>query len=123
MPVMTIAGGSAAMSFLAFQAEDNSFLFKLPMPVEEILETEGVDGRRWRTKHEQMMPTKLETIAEASSFAVAVAAAQGHRAFKGTLVGLIMVAGGTTYTHKDVHVADVQARPIAGAVVGAGASS
>lgn len=123
MPVLTMTGGPVSVTFLAAQSDDNGFLFKLPETIEEALDTEGVNGRRWRTKYEQMIPSRLDTLSGCTNFATAVAEAQFHRNLVGTLVSLTWVVGGATYTYKDVHVSAVMARPIAGTVVGGGASS
>jgi hypothetical protein len=123
MAVMTMTGGGVTLSFIAAQSDDNTFLFKLPVVTEEVLETEGVNGRRWRTKYEQMTPAQVETISASLNWAAAVAEAQNHRDMVGSLVSLVWTAGGSTYSHKEVHVSAVISRPIAGAVVGGGASS
>ncbi len=123
MPALTMTGNGLNFSFLAAQSDDSTFLLKLPEVVEEVLTTEGVDGRRWRTTFEQMRPVQLETISDCLTFVAAVALAQEHRQLSGTLVGMTWAAGGATYVYKDVHVSKVISRPIAGAVVGGGASS
>ncbi len=122
MAALTITGGGFSLSFLTASGLDDLFLFKLPIVVEEPLETEGVNGRRWRTKFEQMEPTTLETTAEATNFATAVGLAQNHRSLVGSLVWMTWSAGGSTYTYRDAHVAKVLARPSSGSIIGGGAS-
>jgi hypothetical protein len=123
MATMTMTGGGLALSFIAAQSDDNTFLFKVPVVVEEVLDTEGVNGRRWRTKYEQMTPAMVETISACSTWVTALAEAQYHRNMVGTLVGITWTAGGSPYVYKDVHVVSVISRPIAGAVVGGGAAT
>lgn len=110
-------------SFLAAAATEGGFLFQTAEVVEEKLTTAGVDGARWRTLSEQMLPATIEAVAEALSWQDAVSRADAYRAMKGSLVVVTWTAGGYTYRYKDVHVAGVDAKPVAGSVVGGGASS
>lgn len=123
MPAMTMNASGLVFNFLAAQGSDNIFLFKLPITMEEVLETEGVNGRRWRTKFEQIEPQPIDTIAESLNFTTAVALAQEHRSLKGTLVNIMWIAGGSTYSFRNAHISAVVARPIQGVVTGGGASS
>ncbi len=110
-------------TFLSAQATEGGFLYATSERAEEKLTTPGVDGARWRTVSEQMLPATLDCVAESLSFQDAVARGDAYRNLKGTLVAVSWTAGGFTYRYKDVHVADVQAKPVMGVVVGGGAST
>ncbi len=110
-------------TFLTAAVVEGGFLFQTPEVVEEKLTTPGVDGSRWRTVSNQMLPASIDAVSEALSFLNAVSAASAFRFMKGELVPVVWTTGGYTYRYKDVHVSDVQCKPTAGAVVGGGASS
>lgn len=123
MAAMTIQGaGGNPFSFLTALATKGGFLFHAPMVDEEILSTPGVDGRRWRTRFLQMGPAEITTSSDAASWSSAVFLAEDYRALKGSLVAVTWTAGGTAYTYKKAHVSEVDATPVAGTIVGGGAS-
>ena len=121
--VLTASNGVVA-NFLTAKTVQGGFLFKIPQIHAETLETPGVDGRRWRQINRQMQPATLECVADAATtWSNAVALADNFRALAGQFVTAVYTAGGVGYKYKNVYVANVEATPIAGALVGSEASS
>lgn len=118
---LKITDGSETFSFLTFQS-DSGYLLDQEMIQEEVLETPGVDGQRWRTMFKQHTPTTAETVAACASFGDAVITANAYRKAKGRL-GTVTITAGTRTESFSVHVADARPTPRAGATVGGGASS
>lgn len=109
-------------SFLTFLSE-TGFPLSTAVTEEEVLETPGVDGHRWRTVYKQHGPIVAETLVACATFGDAVITANAYRKAKGGLCTVTLTAGNRTEVFRNVHVADV--RPIArpGQVSAADASS
>lgn len=118
---MTGGGSSETFTFLTLTT-DSGYVLDQEMIEEEVLETAGVDGRRFRTMFKQHSPTPTRTVAAAASFGDAVILANSYRKAKGRIGSLSITAGARSETIV-VHVREVDAQPRAGQVVGAAASS
>jgi hypothetical protein len=94
----------------------------IPVIMEEVLTTAGVDGKRWRTVNKQYVPTVLFTVVDCSTFAYAISNKAIAESFKGALVRLQLTLGGSPYAFRDAHVEDVQATAFPGPAVGEGAT-
>lgn len=89
--------------------------------IEEVLETPGVNGHRWRTVARQHRAFPLRAIAAANDFAAAEALQNAY---------LTALLGSQTVTLTDddtalagMHVSDVDPIALPGQIVGAGAGS
>lgn len=114
--------GGYVFPFLAIKSVDG-FPYDQPMIQEEVLETAGVDGRRWRTVNKQHETRVFETVSDYTSFALAVQDAKKMLRSKGGLGSLSITAASAGYFFTDVHVQDVRAIVSPGAAVGTGANS
>lgn len=123
MAVLTITGTYGQFSFLTAQATEGGFLYQVPEIVEEVLTTPGVSGRRWRTVQNQFAPAAVSTVAEAADFNAAIVTAANYMSLVGTLVSVGWTVAGFPISYRNVHVAKVDAQPVAGQPVGGGAST
>lgn len=119
---ISVPGGTDLFTFIAARTDAGHVLDQAAIE-EEPLETEGVDGCRWRTVRLKHNEFKITTVAAFSNFDAAITAAKGYMRAKGRNCSYSSDEGGDTYLFKNLHVLDVAPVPTAGAVVGGGASS
>ena len=116
------AQAGETFSFLTFLSE-TGFLLSTATVEEEVIETPGVDGHRWRTIFKQFTPTTVETLVACASFGDAVITANNYRKAKGGLCTITLTGGGRTEIFRDVHISDVRPVPRAGQVTATEASA
>lgn len=93
--------------------------------IEEVLEAAGVNGRRWRTQHQQYPTLDVRTLAEAANFTAAKDLARSYLSARlasqtGTLT---ITAGSTNYVFPNTHIGPLDPIPVAGQVGGPGAGA
>jgi hypothetical protein len=115
-------GAGLVLPFLTF-ATPTGWLVDQYAVDEEELRSPGVDGRRYRTESQQFPPFTAETIADADSYAAAIARARQYLRTQGGYGDLAVTIDGTEYRIRRVHVLHVAPRCQPGKVVGAGASA
>lgn len=91
--------------------------------MEEELTDVGVDGRRYRRVNQQYTPFILNTVADASSYAAAVALKQKYELTKNAIGVLTVSMYSVTYQWRNVKVLSVVPKLSAGTLVGNGASA
>lgn len=87
---------------------------------EEELQANGVDGRRFRTINNQYRPFTAQTLETVATYSQGVTRARAYDLIKGQNVRLAIInMGGAQMTYHRVHVNEVRAVPVPGAVAGA----
>ncbi len=120
---MTIVAGGVSVSFLTVRFAQAGFLHPVPTLKAEILETPGVNGRRWRSQGYQMEPATLECLADGTTWAGAITLCNSLRSLMGFFGQVTLTTGGTPKTYKDIYISSVEATPVIGNVTGNGASA
>lgn len=90
--------------------------------MEEELTAEGVNGRRWRTIFDQFEPFTVETLADTTSYTLAVQLREKYRLSRGTFARLSLTASDYVMAFR-IHILDVQARCSPGRTVGTGVTA
>jgi hypothetical protein len=119
---ISLPSGSEVFSFLVARTDAGHLLDQCSIE-EEILETEGVDGARWRTIRLRHREFQITTVTGCSTFADAVISAKSYLKAKGKLCSYTNSAGGVSYSYQNLHILDVAPVPTAGTVTGGGAST
>ncbi len=119
---ISLPSGSEVFTFLVART-DAGHVLDQPSIEEEPLETEGVDGLRWRTVRLAHKQFQITTVTACAAFTDAVISAKNYLKAKGKNCTYTNSAGGVSYTYKNLHILDVSPVPAAGAVVGGGASA
>lgn len=93
--------------------------------VQEILQASGVNGRRWRTVHQQYPTFDMVSLSEAATFDAAKTLAESILAAARvqTVATLSIDVAGTIYVFRDIHLNVVDPVPRPGQVIGPGAGS
>ncbi|MBA3622964.1 MAG: hypothetical protein H0W48_00540 [Methylibium sp.] len=104
---------------------DSGWPLDLRAVEEEVLESPGVHGRRWRTVFQQHRPFRLRTLAACTDFGAAVELARSYMAAiqRSSFARLTMNTPSKSRTWADVHVAGCDPRPAPGPVVGPGVTN
>ncbi len=119
---ISLPSGSEVFTFLIART-DAGHVLDQPAIEEEPLETEGVDGLRWRTVRLSHRQFQITTVTACTAFTDAVISAKNYLKAKGKNCTYTNSAGGVSYTYKNLHILEVAPIPAAGAVVGGGASA
>ncbi len=119
---ISLPTGSDVFTFLVART-DAGHVLDQPAIDEEPLETEGVDGLRWRTVRLSHRQFQITTVTACAAFSDAVISAKNYLKARGKNCTYTNSAGGVSYTYKNLHILEVAPVPAAGAVVGGGASA
>jgi hypothetical protein len=119
---ISLPSGSEVFTFLTAKT-DSGHVLDQPMIEEEPLETEGVDGMRWRTLNLRHREFRITTVTACSTFPDAVITARNQMKAKGRNCTYTNSEAGVSYSYKNLHISNVEPQPTPGAVVGGGASS
>jgi hypothetical protein len=119
---LTLPSGSEVFTFLVARTDAGHVLDQAAIE-EEILETEGVDGARWRTIRLHHREFKITTVTGCSTFTDAVVSAKSYLKAIGKLCTYANAESGVTYTYKNLHILGCEPVPTPGAVTGGGAAS
>jgi hypothetical protein len=110
-----------SISFLVARSDQGGPNFE-PVPQEEVLETPGVNGRRWRVIFRQYERMRFFTVTDCTNYADALDKKELAESFKGKLVRLEQSIDVASYATKDAHVEAVEATAFPGPAVGNGAT-
>ncbi len=119
-----IASPGTTYPFNIARTSPGSVMSRTYVELEE-LTTPGVDGRRWRQVRNYFPSFTMETWADYSSYALAVADCQGYWLAQGQFVTLTWASAGAGIVQVffQVKVLDVQAQTMAGVLNGFGANA
>lgn len=121
MPAGSIFYKGKSMSFLVARSDQGGPNFA-PVAQEEVLETPGVNGRRWRVVFRQYERMRMVTITDCTNYADALEKKELAESFRGKLVRLEQEISLSSYAIINAHVEAVEAIAFPGPAVGNGAT-